>query len=422
LATVNGKSIDLSPTEGMKAEAKRFRQWKAEGRRGGTDTAQRRASQILSSGEMSPDVVIVMSAWFARHEVDKQAEGFRPGEKGYPSPGRVAWAAWGGDAGKTWADAKSAAIKRARGETVKAYKRPDPRRALAQMPDGEPLFKIARDYLQAVGKFHVAQYAPEIYPKLKEIDPIDITRASIDMAGKFLPIITSYIDEAGQAALVELDQADADQWLVRAPHVIDAAKTATLDLCQETLDSFTIRLGNELDAVRRELADSLQSGETLGDTVNRVSRLIKEESRWRARRIAVTESARAYNQGQHDATKGLDFVAGYELILSADACPLCHAIHRQCPVIRKGGTFGTNGKNETYKDLKFPPFHPGCRCTTVVVFDDEVPDKWPSPVKPGDGGYILPSDADFAAAEEGGYESVAIGNAKSLTSLITLND
>jgi hypothetical protein len=37
-----------------------------------------------------------MSAWFARHEVDKQGEGFSPDEDGYPSPGRVAWAAWGG--------------------------------------------------------------------------------------------------------------------------------------------------------------------------------------------------------------------------------------------------------------------------------------------------------------------------------------
>jgi HK97 family phage major capsid protein/HK97 family phage prohead protease len=46
-----------------------------------------------------------MSAWFARHEVDKQGQGFSPGEEGYPSPGRVAWAAWGGDPGKTWSDA-----------------------------------------------------------------------------------------------------------------------------------------------------------------------------------------------------------------------------------------------------------------------------------------------------------------------------
>ena len=55
-----------------------------------------------------------MSAWFARHEVDKQGKGFSPGEEGYPSNGRVAWAAWGGDAGKSWSDARSKRIKKAR--------------------------------------------------------------------------------------------------------------------------------------------------------------------------------------------------------------------------------------------------------------------------------------------------------------------
>ena len=44
----------------------------------------------------------LMRAWLARHEVDKQGKGFRPGEDGYPSPGRVAWALWGGDPAVPW--------------------------------------------------------------------------------------------------------------------------------------------------------------------------------------------------------------------------------------------------------------------------------------------------------------------------------
>jgi hypothetical protein len=417
LATVNGKTIDLSPTEGMRAEAERYRKWKADGRRGGTDTARRRADQILSAGELSPDVVITMSAWFARHEVDKKATGFRPGEAGYPSPGRVAWAAWGGDAGKTWADAKAKTIKRARGEAVKA--RQTPRQLLDAMPDGEPLYRAARSILLAIGKQQIEIWRRFIEPpKAKEFNPLDPFAGAIEMGNRFIPTITSYIDESGRAALVELDQQDADDWLVKAPHVIDAARTATLDLCQETINTFIFDLNTTLDGIREDIAESIRTGETLGDTVDRVSRWVDENSRWRARRIAVTESARAYNQGRFEATRGLDFVAGYELVLSSDACPLCHAIKRQCPVIPKDGTFGQNGKNETYKNLKFPPFHPGCRCTTVVVFDDEVPKEWPRPVKPADNGYILPSDADFANAIEGGYESVAIGNAKSINAFI----
>jgi HK97 family phage major capsid protein/HK97 family phage prohead protease len=97
--------MNTKPTEAMQAEATRYRAWKREGRAGGTDVAATRASQILSGDPLSPALVRVMSAWFARHEVDKRATGFRPGEDGYPSPGRVAWAAWGGDPGKTWSDA-----------------------------------------------------------------------------------------------------------------------------------------------------------------------------------------------------------------------------------------------------------------------------------------------------------------------------
>ena len=81
---------DLMPTAGMREEAQRYRDWKAEGRRGGTAVAARRATQILSGDPLSEATVVTMAAWFARHEVDKRAEGFRPGEDGYPSPGRVA--------------------------------------------------------------------------------------------------------------------------------------------------------------------------------------------------------------------------------------------------------------------------------------------------------------------------------------------
>ena len=113
MASVNGVEIDLMPNEGMRAEAQRYRDWKADGEGGGTEVAARRATQILSGDELSADTVITMSAWFARHEVDKQGKGFSPGEEGYPSNGRVAWAAWGGDAGKSWSDARAKRIKKA---------------------------------------------------------------------------------------------------------------------------------------------------------------------------------------------------------------------------------------------------------------------------------------------------------------------
>ncbi|MCH9836276.1 phage major capsid protein [bacterium] len=117
--------MSAMPTKGMRDEAQRYRDWKAEGRKGGTDVAARRATQILSGNELSDQTIVTMSAWFARHEVDKQAEGFSPGEEGYPSPGRVAWAAWGGDAGKGWADSLVAEMDREMEEELELRAKPD---------------------------------------------------------------------------------------------------------------------------------------------------------------------------------------------------------------------------------------------------------------------------------------------------------
>ena len=130
MATINGTEIDLMPTAGMREEAQSYKDWKAEVRGGGTEVAARRANQILSGNELAPDVVIAMSAWFARHLSDKDGQGFTPNEEGYPSRGRVAWAAWGGDAGKSFSDRKSAKIKELRSsETMAKTKRAKTKRA-----------------------------------------------------------------------------------------------------------------------------------------------------------------------------------------------------------------------------------------------------------------------------------------------------
>lgn len=91
----------------MKEEAKRAIAWKEEGHKGGTRIGLVRARQIMRGENLSRDTVMRMFSFFSRHEKNKKAEGFFPGEDGYPSASRVAWGLWGGDAGFTW----SAAIR-----------------------------------------------------------------------------------------------------------------------------------------------------------------------------------------------------------------------------------------------------------------------------------------------------------------------
>jgi hypothetical protein len=89
---------------GVQSAAKRALGWIADGKAGGgfTSTGRRRASQLAAGGSVTRDTVARMKSYFARHAVDKKATGFSAGEEGYPSAGRVAWDAWGGDAGRTW--------------------------------------------------------------------------------------------------------------------------------------------------------------------------------------------------------------------------------------------------------------------------------------------------------------------------------
>jgi len=90
------------PTSGMKEEARKGLDWRSEFGRGGTEVGIARARDIVNDADLSDSTVKRMYSFFSRHEVDKKAKGFRPGEEGYPSNGRIAWALWGGDAGFSW--------------------------------------------------------------------------------------------------------------------------------------------------------------------------------------------------------------------------------------------------------------------------------------------------------------------------------
>lgn len=100
-----------TPNEAMKEEAQRGLDWRSEFGRGGTEVGIARARDIVNGRDLSEETIGRMVSYFARHEVDKEAEGFRPGEDGYPSNGRIAWALWAGDPGKTWAEREWSRIK-----------------------------------------------------------------------------------------------------------------------------------------------------------------------------------------------------------------------------------------------------------------------------------------------------------------------
>jgi hypothetical protein len=89
------------PPEPVAREARRgleLRSAQPESNRAGTPVGLRRASQLANRQPVSVSTLRRMVSYFARHEVDKQGEGWGVDSKGYQ-----AWLLWGGDAGRRWA-------------------------------------------------------------------------------------------------------------------------------------------------------------------------------------------------------------------------------------------------------------------------------------------------------------------------------
>lgn len=95
--------IDFTPPAGVKEEAARGLEWRREYKRGGTQVGVARARDLSNGTNISPQTARRMKAYFDRHQSDDQGQGWSPGQDGFPSAGRIAWALWGGSAGWSWA-------------------------------------------------------------------------------------------------------------------------------------------------------------------------------------------------------------------------------------------------------------------------------------------------------------------------------
>lgn len=96
--------MNYKPPQAVQSEARRALKWIEEGHagQGFTDTGRKRASDLARGAAVSRETIGRIANYLARHEGDKKGPGWNAGDKEFPSPGRVAWAAWGGDPAKPW--------------------------------------------------------------------------------------------------------------------------------------------------------------------------------------------------------------------------------------------------------------------------------------------------------------------------------
>lgn len=136
--------IDFTPPAGVRSEAQKGLDWRSEFGRGGTAVGVARARDLSNGVNISPDTAKRMASYFARHEVDKQGEGWSPDQDGFPSAGRIAWALWGGDPGQAWASKLTRQIEAADNEGRSAIMSIIERRSLAidEIESAVPLLAV----------------------------------------------------------------------------------------------------------------------------------------------------------------------------------------------------------------------------------------------------------------------------------------
>lgn len=212
------------PNEAMKEEAQRGLDWRDEFGRGGTEVGIARARDIVNGRNLSEETIGRMVSYFARHEVDKEAEGFNPGEEGYPSNGRIAWALWAGDPGKAWAERELAKIQKERSVDARPY----PNEHAARLTDPSQYDSFARKNdefgdgidaiygikdgkteLQAI-RFDKTKYSvaeAKEWLKSHEFDPILFEEASerseMENQERAMINVSVFVDTEDQADIIE---------------------------------------------------------------------------------------------------------------------------------------------------------------------------------------------------------------------------
>lgn len=117
--------IDFTPPKAVQEAARRaleVRATKPDSQKGLTSVGIARARDLANGRKVSPETARRMLAYFTRHEVDKQSPKWKDWSKG-----RIAWGAWGGDAGFRWSRKLVNQMKRAdeKMNTLRAYSETD---------------------------------------------------------------------------------------------------------------------------------------------------------------------------------------------------------------------------------------------------------------------------------------------------------
>jgi SPP1 gp7 family putative phage head morphogenesis protein len=331
-----------------------------------------------------------MKAFFDRHQGDKDATGFSSGEEGYPSPGRVAWDAWGGDAGYSWVRGIVGEEKAQISDTPKG--RSLTKRKVEDLPGHKLKQKVIDYYSPLIVKALVSGYsglkeavdqAVRAHPAqgLKPVAKIVAQQAvqhnvRFD-AKKFESVLTDLYADNGLIAMETnpviqkgagltddlKSLAGGIDWSTWKPGSPGAAAKVAGGGLKDLLDATSTTIKGINDTTLARIGDAIANGLIAGENatdatlaiLRSVDELLADPSR--AEMIAITEGNRAYSASSIDSMKDAE-LPGFVWLAYDGAC-------EDCAEMEGDHDFGD----------EYPPLHPNCRCAVVgqsTVSADEI--------------------------------------------------
>ena len=233
------------------------------------------------------------------------------------------------------------------------------------LPAGTPIAEALKKWLNLQLKAtlgtlpEIGAPLPAVFAPLADYDD--------KMASAMTPLLSSYWDESGKRTRARIGL-DPGQWQVTNPHTRRKIQQAALDFCRATNEATTLELNTALVRLKVELVEGIvEEGDSIPELTKRVQRVFDQAEKWRAKRIARTETSRAVHAAQLQAAEESGVVAGMEWLASSNACSLCLKVATEANRVKLGDAFAIVGDNPTYKTIRYPPLHPHDRCTVVEV-------------------------------------------------------
>jgi hypothetical protein len=258
-------------------------------------------------------------------------------------------------------------------DSVTKARRRDEEENTYDLPDGDDIAERLRFWFRRQAK-RVLGVIPTIGEPLPAAGELpDLHADDEPMARGMTPLVSAYWDTAGREIRARIGlEPDAwrRSWAVTDPRVRGKIEDAAFNFCHATNATTTLDLATALEQLKEEFAAGIvEEGEAIPSLARRFRRVFEHASKSRATTIARTEASRGVHAGAYESVRESGIVVGTKWLLSSNACSLCHRIAEEVNQVPLGENFAVIGKHTDYADIKFPPAHPRCRCSTQAILN-----------------------------------------------------